>query len=122
MGCRDAGPLRMPSEGRPYNARISGGPSQMMLRVDFRDSGQAGGLDPVEAEQGQERTEEFQPGAAFAQEHNAETGSGDGQNVGEGGELGGFKITKKPEVKEIGKGRAEETGVNDSAPGLPGNG
>ena len=82
----------------------------------------AGGFDPVEAEESQGAAEEFGPGAAFAEEKDAKCGCGDGEQIGEGGELGGFEEAEKPEVEEISESGAEESGEGDAGPGLPGDG
>ena len=84
-----------------------------------REASAAGGFDPVEAEEGEETAEEFEPGAALAEEDDAESGGGDGKEIREAGELGSFEIAEEPEVKDIRESRAEEGGVDQAEPTLP---
>src|SRR5271157_4076540 len=82
----------------------------------------AGGFDVVDAGEGEEAAEEFEPGAAFAQEEDAEGGAEKGQEIGERGELGGFKKTEDPEVEHVCDGGAEQGHVHHADPNLPGDG
>jgi len=86
--------------------------------TEFR-SAVAGGFDVEHAGQGEGGAEEFEPGAAFAEEDDAETGGGDGEEIGEGRELRGFEIAKQPVVKEVGERGTEERHVKHAGPGLP---
>src|SRR5271157_2986470 len=82
----------------------------------------AGGLDVVDAGEGEEAAEEFEPGAAFAEEEDAEGGGGDGQEIGEGSELRGFEVAQNPEVEDVGDGGAEQGHVQHAGPDRPGEG
>src|SRR5208283_3111086 len=62
---------------------------------------------------------EFEPGATFAEEEDAQGGTSYGQKIGERGELGGFKETQDPEVERVGDGRAEQGHVHHADPDLP---
>jgi len=81
----------------------------------------AGGFDPVDPEKGEDAAEELLPGTSLAQEEDAQGRGRDRQQVGEASKLGGFEVTKEPEIKEIGQRRAEESRVHHTNPGLPGD-
>ena len=83
--------------------------------------GPAGGFDVVDAEEGEASADKFEEGAAFAEEEDAEGGSGDGEEVGKRGELGGFEVAEEPEVEEVGQRRAEQRGIENARVGLPRN-
>jgi len=55
----------------------------------------------------------------FAHEEDAETAGGDGDQVGEGSELGSFDEAEKPEIEKIGDGRREQSHEEETGPGLP---
>ena len=81
-----------------------------------------GGFDVVDAGEGQEAAEEFEPGAAFAEEEDAEGGGGDGQEIGEGGELRGFEVAQNPEVEDVSDVGTEQGHVDHAGPYGPGEG
>ena len=82
----------------------------------------AGGFYGIEAEEGEDGACEFEPGGAFTEEEDAEGGCGDGQDVGEGSDFGGFEVAEEPEVNEVSDGGAEKRDVEQAGPGLPGDG
>ena len=102
---QDAG-VKPPLQSRTQDAGLAG----------------AGGFDPIEAEEGEGAAQEFGPGAAFAEEEDAQGGSGDREEIGEGGKLRSLEETEKPEVEEIGECGAEKAGVEDAGPSLPRDG
>src|SRR5208337_2021558 len=82
----------------------------------------AGGFDVVDAGECEEAAEEFEPGAALTEEEDAEGGSGDGQEIGERGELRGFEVMQNPIVESVGDGGAEQGHVQHAGPDRPGKG
>lgn len=84
--------------------------------------GGAGGFDVVDGGEGEGGAEEFEPGTAFAEEDDAEGGGGDGEEVGKGGELGGFEIAEGPEIEDVGDGGTEEGHVEHAGPDGPRDG
>lgn len=82
----------------------------------------AGGFDVVDGGKGEEGAEEFEPGAAFAEEDDAESGGGNGEEIGKSGELRGFEITESPEIEDVGNGGTEEGHVHHADPHGPRDG